>query len=124
MPGRQPAVQQLLVEGNSLRSTERITGIDVKLRGEGDLAMPDAMRFSMGVMGQPFEVIQVGGKSYQRSALLGDAYQWYVEDAATKQSSSVAGSRSTMSDFTGRTWRRLRPNSPCSARSTKRAYWI
>ena len=27
-----------------------------------------------------------------------------------------------ISDFTGRTCRRLRPNSPCTARSTKRAY--
>ena len=41
--------------------------------------------------------------------------------AAARASSSVAGKRSAISDDTLRPWRRLRPNSPCTALPTKRA---
>ena len=43
--------------------------------------------------------------------------------AASSVSSSVAGSRSAISDETLRPWRRLRPNSPRTALPTKRANW-
>ena len=43
--------------------------------------------------------------------------------AATHESSSVAGSRSTKSVDTGRAWRRLSPKSPWTARARKSAYW-
>src|SRR6185436_5242994 len=45
-----------------------------------------------------------------------------AKNAATSESSSVAGRRSTMSVETGRTCLRLRPKSRCRARSTKVAY--
>ena len=46
-----------------------------------------------------------------------------ANSAATMDNSSVAGRRSAISFDTGCTWRRLSPKSPCSALSTKRAYW-
>src|SRR5688572_2049887 len=45
-----------------------------------------------------------------------------ANSAATIDSSSVAGSRSEIRRETGCTWRKLRPNSPCSALPRKRRY--
>ena len=45
-----------------------------------------------------------------------------ANDAAINESSSVAGSRSMISLETGCAWRRLRPNSPCSALPRNFAY--
>ena len=44
--------------------------------------------------------------------------------AASRVSSSVAGSRSAISEATFLPWRRLSPNSPRTALPTKRANWI